>query len=842
MHYQKQSGVKALQEYVFTNIYEEALKNEEFKVSLQVFRMILSGIPRAGKTTFWKRLTKYKGFEPSEDSPSTPALEAHTISAYEKETSNVKTQMELEARKSNSESEQKSQEVDKEALSPHLETAMLLDLRLCYDSSDLDDEALTIYRRILKTNEPELVTGDLIQQTTSVVESNSDNQLNSDNNTVEKNTSIDLSSILEKSRTSATLMKESNPHSEYQLESLNENISTNQPNSDPEINLQHDQLETDNKEDALPSSSPILEKSLTVSKEIDPISKEIDRYFEELQTLLKSSKKISGIPLIKMLCCLMDIGGQRAFLQMLPTVTIGKALYLLFFSYEKFKKKNNETVQKADNPEEVCTGTTYEQLEVIMQSLICVSTTSKITSDNVALLVGTHVDKVEPQHVENVNEILHKNVRPFLESNTLVFAESQPIKDKLVLEVSTKPNNRCSDKPEDYQKVIMNLVEKRLKCSESDKLPASWYMFSIMLRRIQIVGHSVLQYHHCQRIANKLHIKPQNLRSLLNRMHRIFGIILYFPEVPELNDIVICDPTIVFKGISELIFNSFDITTHSIPARRLKRWGVFMIRELEEHCKQQEGCQLKLDKLIVLLQHLGIIAPVDIRKSEAVSSVESEQQSDPQYLIPCILDDAQPADLNVQMQEAQACSIIPLRITFSCGFAPMGGFCYLFTRLLTNNRNNGWQLLLPEIFDETMRSKNDIYWRNKVTFKVDGKYFVILLSTSKYYEIHIIHSKSEEPFLLGMEGHYICKKVWNAVSENLTSFFKMSERAYKTAYKCTLHQKLEGYDEHEMVFDHNPDDNPSKVRAVCTQNHTPVIVDDTQQSITVWFKVCMHVY
>ena len=294
---------------------------------------------------------------------------------------------------------------------------------------------------------------------------------------------------------------------------------------------------------------------------------------------------------------------------MLPTVTIGKALYLIFFSYENFEDEYVETVQKEANPEEMPTGTRYKQMDVIMQSLICVSTTSQTSSDNVALLVGTHVDKVEPEYVDHVNRLIRKNeiVKSCINSQTLVYAEG----NKLVLEVSIKSIGRLTHDPEHYQEVIMKLVDSdRFKCSESEKLPASWYMFSIVLRQLQLAGHSVIQYSHCRQIASKLYIEETQLHGLLSRMHKILGIVIYFPEVKQLKDTVICDPAIVYEGISKLIFNSFDKQFHRQRFFQLKKLGVFMVKEL----KEQKGCPLQLDKLMILLQHLGIIAPVHIIK------------------------------------------------------------------------------------------------------------------------------------------------------------------------------------------------------------------------------------
>ena len=755
---------------MFTNIYKAALKNERHKISMQVFRMIVCGVARAGKTTFWKRLAKLKGFRPNERSPSTPAFESHIISANTKKESDVN-------RESYRELQLKSQENvrDDKSTSAHLQSAMLFDLHLYEEDSDLKNEALTIYKRIIMTNEPKSVNNDLTQSTTT-----------------------------------------SESHSEDQISTTDVTASI-----------------------SVKSLSPVAFSGAAVMKQSDPVSMEIDNYFEKLNSLLTSGEKLPDIPLIKKLCTLADIGGQRAFLEMLPTVTIGKALYLLFFSYENFEKEIEETFQKKANPKEVFTGTKYKQMEVIMQSLICLSTTSKTSSGNVALLVGTHVDKVKPQYVDRINGIIQEKVKEFIKSDTLVYAEEK----KLVLEVSIEPTSRLTHDPDHYQEVIMKLVENRLKCSESEELPASWYMFSIVLRRIQLAGHSVIQYSHCQQIASNLYIRPTQLEALLERMHKILGIVIYFPDVKQLKDIVICDPAVVYKSISELIFNSYDVTSHPKCSLMLKKWGLFMVKELKERCKEQRGCQLKLEKLMILLQHLGIIAPVDvITSAEAdVLSLESENEDESihsQYLIPCILDDAQLADLKVQIQEAQACCIVPLRIYFDCGFAPMGGFCYLFTKLISNNRGNGsgWQLLLPDVFEET--SKN-VYWRNKVMFQVDEKYIVTLLSTHEYYEIHIICSQSTQPFQLKGDGHRICKKVWNAVSTVLSKSINEPMRKYKTACECIVHHNDRNFDGHGMIFSHNPDDHKPLVTASCLQYKTrKEILKDEMQSLIVWFKVC----
>ena len=785
------TGIKDLQDYVFKNVYEEALRSDNIEVRLQAFKMILSGVPRSGKTTFWKRLAQ-KDFKPSETSTSTGVAESHFLSA-------------------------------------HINTEMLLDLHLYSetDTSDLTTEALTIYKHILFNKEASSTQTDSTQSERLQVPSES-----SPTSTDEKHESTSVTSKL------------SNAEDNYQS-------SNNQTLSDECDLVWHDTLPTSASSQRYGAAKPkfnlssicIDEISLEVRmQEIQQISKEIDKYFDELNNLLQKGEKLPpNVPLIKKICHLIDTGGQRAFLELLPTVTVGKALYLLFFSYEHFEKRHHETVQQRGASVEVHTGTFYEQMDIVMQSLICVSTTSATSKDNVALLVGTHVDKVAPRDVQCVNTTVNRKVESFLKSG-LVFAEE----DKLVLEVSIEKNDRCSNQPEDYRKVIMDIVETKLSCPESEKLPPSWYMFSIVLRRMKLAGHSVLQYSHCQQIASKLYIKETQLQSLLSRLHKILGIVMYFPEIHELKDIVICDPGVVYRGISELIFNSFNKRSHPVLSLQLKKLGLFMYQELKEHCKAKAtktGCQLQIDRLIILLQHLGIIAPVQFSKSNDSSAElkddkvnDSLQTISQEFIIPCVLDDAALEDLKLQLRDGEACSIIPLRIYFKCGFAPMGGFCYLFTRLISDRQ---WEL--PKDKDQMM-TENKIYWRNKATFVVQAdekNYFVTLISTKEYYEIHIVQTHSKQPFQLGSDGHNICRKVWNDIAKVLSNSLNTPLKEYTVACQCPLHPKDE-HPEHVMMFESKPHYNNPEVKAKCLLHKDrphPLTVDTAKQSVIVWFKV-----
>ena len=409
---------------MFKNIYEEALKHEEHEVILQVFKMILSGVARSGKSTFWKRLA-IEDFKPSAKSTSTGIAESHFISAIEKETH------------------------------PHLCSEMLFDLHLYSDTdtSDLDNEALCIYKHILESHRDDTLTSTNAavthSESQSLAESDGKSLLASPVNNKEW-----APSDSEKVQSSKVIKLTS----QFRDARHKDECDSTQSDSQVVSSAMNKHSKSTNVAGAISLSC-----NLQPAKEIDPISSEIKHCFEEMNNLLKTGEKAPLIKIIKKICHPIDAGGQRAFLEMLPTLTLGKALYLLFFNYENFEKRIDETVQMQESSIEVYTGTQYRQMDIIMQSLTCVCTTSTASAKSVAILVGTHADKVKKQEVCHINDIVKNEVKPFL-STSLVYAEE----GKLVLEVSIEQNDVCSNNPEDYKKVIMDLVEKRLACPESE--------------------------------------------------------------------------------------------------------------------------------------------------------------------------------------------------------------------------------------------------------------------------------------------------------------------------------------------------------------------------------------
>ena len=247
---------------MYKNVYESALRSENLEVRLQVFKMILSGVPRSGKTTFWKRLAM-KDFQPSATSTSTGVAESHFLSA-------------------------------------HMSSEMLLDLHLYSetDTKDLTTEALTMYKHIIEA------------ATTQTDSSQSESVVPSESLTTPeeeyKPTNVPSQSISEKDDTSQAannqIPTEENDSSQY--ETFTTVTDTNQQSEAGTANQK--QLSIASKDEQrvqvkYGDCEIIDEEILAAQKqEIEQISSEIDEYFDEMTSLLQKGEKVpTNIPLIK---------------------------------------------------------------------------------------------------------------------------------------------------------------------------------------------------------------------------------------------------------------------------------------------------------------------------------------------------------------------------------------------------------------------------------------------------------------------------------------------------------------------------------------------------------------
>ena len=196
-------------------------------------------------------------------------------------------------------------------------------------------------------------------------------------------------------------------------------------------------------------------------------------------------------------------------------------------------------------------------------------------------------------------------------------------------------------------------------------------------------------------------------------LHNKLGTIRYFETVPELQNVVITDPQLLFDLVTDLIVNMFSFGKHIQRKSEHDRFhssGRFTKHHLER-CEAVKEKLLSVEQVIAVLEHLVIIAPVSINES-------NEQE----YFLACVLVHASLPFTPLLHNDSD---IPPLLITFKCHYTPRGIFSSLIARILLDDKKT-WKLSSEEIK------------RNQVEFcLIKSGHIVIITNHFRFLEISV---------------------------------------------------------------------------------------------------------
>ena len=493
------------------------------------------------------------------------------------------------------------------------------------------------------------------------------------------------------------------------------------------------------------------------------------KYWKDIKHLFKDTA------LLKM----EDTGGQPEFMDMLPALTIGPALYLLFCKLID-DLLSNYTVSYLSESGEFTTPvqSTYTVEEVLLTALASVSCfnsySTHISSDessedkllrscnkSVAYILGTHKDLVTEQEIAEFDEKLQNSIRStdFFQKNLVQFSSQ----DRMVL-----PIDNMHGGEDEIKKVRQFLEEGMKKHFKKLSIPASWLVLSLCLRKREertASLQSVLQ------LAGELGMLEREAKLALWFLHHYAGVLMYFPKLAELKDTVISDTQIVYDSATNLIVNTFKFGTVSVAAsERFRETGQFSLEDIRGATAQVSGDYIPLLKLVKLLEHLNIIAPI------TTSPASSSQSSEVTYFMPCVLQNATHEELDEWWKNnssPHSNSPAPLFIHYNCGFSLIGVFPAMIANLVGN---------------KSLHLVVDGIKKNRMQFlMLEGDYdTVTLISHPKYYAAHITREPDAETPI-----HEVCSAVRGIVESTLnivTSNMNYSFCAeYQLSFECPSH-------------------------------------------------------
>lgn len=558
-------------------------------------------------------------------------------------------------------------------------------------------------------------------------------------------------------------------------------------------------------------------------------SSEIEELFSIFRDAMKTGKwdqvhfRLIGTIMLYMI----DTGGQSEFLEMLPALTLGPALSLIFFKLNEQLKSLYSVIYVDENgtttlPHE-SEFTVEEIMFQILSSIACFSSFGSNSSkshnsekaklsaslQSASVLVGTHSDKVSEETIKDVDSYLQQKLREtdFFKRNLVQFFRP----DQMILPI----NNMSGGKEEviSIREFIEDLIERYFK---EIKVPAAWLIFNLCLRKL---GKKIFNIEECAIIADKLYMEEEELKEALWFLHHSVGSVMHFPELPELQDMVISDIQVIFDSVTGLIVNTYTFgNVHKAAEEKFKETGIFSLKDIRRAASS--SCELiPLHKLVVLLQYINFIALIQNDQSES----SEEPVEDHRYFMPAILKSVSKSEL----RSVPSSHLFPssIMIYYECGYVPIGMFCALIANLVGRGQKfvPKWVLIETAVF------------KNKVSFRVGVEYDeVTLIAHPRYYEIVVSRPILcfDPPVKPKTPTQSLCTQVLSTVKATLELVCsKMNypfQIGYNFAFECPDHPGRE----HLCTVDRD-DPSPQVMQCVHSKDHQLVRL---QPPHLLWFN------
>ena len=469
-----------------------------------------------------------------------------------------------------------------------------------------------------------------------------------------------------------------------------------------------------------------------------------------------SSRKLRSIKDIEKTTTLyfMDTGGQPEFHEIMPIILSGPALHLIFFNLT-FDLDDPIPIRfcHQDGTDSTITYvSSYTGKQMIFQLLSSLYYFSKGLSPNsepAAVLIGTHLDRLNEQDMMKINDSLNRllNNVEFHDQGFLTY----PTRDKSTIFIPV--NNYSGDEEEIHQlqAFLRHVIGDRFRSVE---LPSSWLLFHLLLRHRYEDSPGVCTLADCRALARGCGLDEKDVPQVLRYIHRHLGTILFYEEVQGLNDLVICDPNVLFKSIYHLVAISFggDKGYHTITAQ-IRKTGEIQAQVMNRVGTQSNISPLKNHHIIELLKHFKILTdlPSDDDDDEAV------------YFMPCLLHPNH--SLALTCEALGAVHPTPLLVRFKGNYIPLGVFSALVVKFI----------------DSSWKPDSKSRYRNHILFYTDDDFLVDLIVHSAYLEFRIRITKPREKYLGTV--HQYCTEVRKTVVDTLISVLNLYEHTKKTKFQ-----------------------------------------------------------
>ena len=425
---------------------------------------------------------------------------------------------------------------------------------------------------------------------------------------------------------------------------------------------------------------------------------------------LRRNKKTNKVPSLNentLIIHFRDSGGQPEFHEVVPALVPHSTLYLLMFNLnEDLNTQYNVTYKASEDDITDPYQSSFTVKQTLLQLLASIQSFNHLLQgipSNV-FIIGTHKDLLvdKESRINQIQQELEEEIKgtDWYTSDTILTTPD----GQLMLPINTYSQN---DVEKVKEMISQSIATRRYTIS----MPVLALYFNI-----EKLGKSIMTISEFKSFAQDCNIHyGEKFYQLLWSLRDVLGSIQYFDSVPELKDIVITNPQILFDLVNELIVCTFTFKNlRTMGSRhqteRFRSSGRFKRQSLKR-CEVVKNGSLTEDQVISILQHLNIIAPVGIND-------EGEEE----YFLPCVLVHA---PVSTQPTSINTTGYSPLLITFKCGYTPRGVFSCLISSILCSSEGL-WVLASEEIYRDQIKFYLRDYGHN-----------VLIKNCLKYLEVSV---------------------------------------------------------------------------------------------------------
>ncbi len=382
---------------------------------------------------------------------------------------------------------------------------------------------------------------------------------------------------------------------------------------------------------------------------------------------------------------LQDTGGQPELMHCLPALTIGPALYLLFCKLNTNLDDHYTVGYRGTDGKTSSLLSPFTIKETLLSALVSISSMLYSSSDvymdikqqaenrqQCVYIIGTHQDQVKDDSSidafeTNLKEAMdstffHRKglIKEWYQDDFPANSTLRDISKRLVYPLDNQ--NGGSDEIQCLRRALSEKINQYAK----KVIPSQWLILSIVLRGRPEV---MLTVETCFTIGRHLNMNKSQTEAALHFLHYNLGICMHFSYVKGLKDVVITDTQSIHQSLTKIIEAAFKPgIVHEAAASEIKNTGQFSFESFSRTVKTP----LPLEVLVIVLEHLNIIAPIP-----SANKVETK------FFMPCILPNASDTEIMRYEEENKIPhEVSPLYIRYDCGFVPMGVFSATVAKLI----------------------------------------------------------------------------------------------------------------------------------------------------------------